>query len=131
MRTRTSFYLLGWGLAGFASLMLVWAMGALGVLAVEGDPADRMYFGVFAIGATAALLGRFRAAGMVRAALAMVFAIGGVTVIALALGMHNSPISSVAEIVGVNAMFAAMYGGAAWLFAQAARVERLADAPLA
>lgn len=130
MPSRIPFYALGFGLVLMASLMLFWLMGAVGVLAVEGDPADRMYLAVFAIGVVGALLAGFKARGMSRAALAMAFAIIGIAVIALAMGMHRSPISSVYEVVGVNAIFATIYAVASWLFAQAERIRGLADARL-
>lgn len=130
MPPKFPFYALGFGLMLMASLMLVWLMGAVGVLAVEGDPADRMYLAVFAIGIYGALLARFKALGMSRAALAMALAIAGIAVIALAMGLHRSPISSIYEVVGVNGIFFVMYVVASWLFAQAARVRGLVDARL-
>lgn len=130
MPSRIPFYALGIGLVVLASLMLFWIMGAVGVLAVEGDPADRMYLAVFAIGILGTLVVTFKARGMSRVALAMALAIAAITLIALAMGMHRSPISSIYEVVGVNGIFFVMYAVASWLFAQAARIQGLADARL-
>jgi len=46
-----------------------------------------------------------------------------VAVIALIAGKHQSPISSVAEILGLNGIFVALFIGSAWLFRRAAREE--------
>ena len=40
---------------------------------------------------------------------------------------HQSPISSVWEILGLNGMFAALFVGSAWLFRRAARRQPPAD----
>lgn len=130
MRSKGPFYALGFGLIVVASLLLLWAMGAVGVLAVEGDPADRMHLAVFAIGVIGALLARFRARGMSRVARAMAFAISVIALIALAMGMHRSPIGSIYEVIGVNGVFVLMYVISSWLFAQAERLEGLADSLL-
>lgn len=102
-----------------AASFLVWGVAAMGVVGVEGDPFDRLYLGVIAIGVGGAVLARFRAAGMVRALSAMAIAQAVVTVLALLLGKHDVAVSSVAEIVGLNGMFIALFVGAAWLFHRA------------
>lgn len=111
-------YVMAVGLAVATALFLVWGIGALGILGVEGDPADRMYFGVLAVGVAGSLVARFRPAGMAWAMLAMVFGLAVVCLAALVMGMHLAPYSSVAEIAGLNGMFALLFGGAAWLFWQ-------------
>ena len=42
-------------------------MGAVGVIGIEGDRADLMYFGVLAIGISGAIVARFQPDGMERA----------------------------------------------------------------
>jgi hypothetical protein len=116
------------GVALAAALILVWLMGAVGVIGVEGDRADLMYFGVLAVGIIGAIVARFRAHGMARALFAMALAQALVAVIALLAGKHRSPISSVAEILGLNAIFVALFVASAWLFLQAAREQTPADA---
>jgi hypothetical protein len=81
----------------------------------------RAMLGVGIVGAIAA---RFRPHGMSRALLATALACGVVAVIALIAGKHQSPISSVWEILGLNAMFATLFLGSAWLFRRAARSAR-------
>jgi hypothetical protein len=107
------------GLAVAAALMLVWSIGAVGVIGEEGDRADLMYFGVLAVGLIGAVIARFQPDGMARALLAMALAQGLVAVIALIAGKHQAPSSSVFEIVGVNGFFAALFVGSAWMFRQA------------
>ena len=59
MKMGNSMYKLGVGLALATPLLLAWMIGAVGVLGREGDPANWMSIGVFALGwicAIAALL---------------------------------------------------------------------------
>ena len=93
----------------------------MGILGVEGDPADLMYGGVIAVGVVGALLANFRARGMARALVATALAQALVGVIALILGKQRAEFSSVAEILTLTAFFVALFLGSAWLFRQAAR----------
>lgn len=104
-----------------AALFLAWVVLALGLVGVEGDPFDRLYGGVIAIGVFGAMLARFRAAGMARALAAAALAQVLVTALALALGKHQSPVTSIPELLGLNAIFVALFGLSAWLFLRAAR----------
>jgi hypothetical protein len=111
------------GVAVAAALLLVWLVGAVGVIGKEGDRADLMYFGVLAVGIIGAVIARFRPHGMARALLATALAQGLVAVIALIAGKHQAPISSVFEIVGLNGFFVALFIGSAWLFRHAGRQQ--------
>lgn len=112
-----------------SGLFILWLMGAVGIVGVEGDPADLMFFGVFAVGIGGAVLARLRppgaarALGMARAMLAMALAQALVGAVALAAGKHEAAISSVAEILGLTGMFVALFLGSAWLFLHAARKQ--------
>jgi hypothetical protein len=108
------------GAALGAALLLVWSVLAVGVIGTEGDPADLMYGAVLAVGIIGAAIARFQPQGMARALLAMALAQALVAVVALIAGKHQAPISSVSEIVGVNALFVALFAGSAWLFRRAA-----------
>lgn len=108
-------------LAVAAALLLVWAIGALGVIGAEGDPADHMYLGVLGVGIGGAVGAGFRAAGMARTLMATAAAQALVAVLALLMGEHRSPVTSVLEILGVNGMFVALFLGSAWLFRRAAQ----------
>jgi hypothetical protein len=111
------------GLALATGLFLVWGVAAMGVIGAEGDPFDSLYFGVLAVGLVGGLIARFQPRGMVRALLAMAVAQALVTVIALMVGKQESPVSSVAEIVGLNGFYIALFLGSAWLFSRAARLD--------
>jgi hypothetical protein len=111
------------GLALGTALFLVWLCLAVGVIGVEGDPADRMYIGVLAVGIIGAVMARLRPLGMARALFATALAVAVVTVIALLMGKHESPITSVAELVGLNGMFTALFLGSTWLFRRAAQEQ--------
>jgi len=60
---------------------------------------------------------------MARALFATALAVAVVTVIALLMGKHESPITSVAELVGLNGMFAALFLGSTWLFRRAGQEQ--------
>ncbi|WP_116040450.1 hypothetical protein [Amycolatopsis palatopharyngis] len=109
------------GIAVVTAFVLVWAIGAVGVIGREGDRADLMYGGVLAVGIIGAVIARFRPHGMARALLATAVAQAVVAVIALIAGKHQSPVSSVFEILGLNGFFVALFIGSAWLFRDAAR----------
>jgi GNAT superfamily N-acetyltransferase len=112
------------GVALATAFILVWLMGAVGIVGVEGDRADLMYLGVLAVGIIAATLARFQPQGMARALLATALAQALVAAIALIAGKHEAPISSVYEIVGLNGSFVALFIGSAWLFRNAERRSR-------
>jgi hypothetical protein len=119
-----------WGLAGAIAtpLFLFWVVGAVGVIGTSGDRADMMYLGVLAVWLIGVVVARFRAAGMARALVATALAQALVTLIAVIAGKHNSPVTSIWELLGVNAMFIVLFVGSAWLFRHAARRRAAADA---
>jgi hypothetical protein len=108
------------GVALAAAFMLVWLVGAVGVLGEEGDRADLMYAGVLAVGVLGAVIARFRPDGMARALLATALAQALVAVIALIAGKHEASITSMPELLGLNGLFCALFVGSAWLFRRAA-----------
>ena len=121
MKKRKTAYLSAVGVALAAAFILLWLMGAVGIIGVEGDRADLMYFGVLAVGLIGAIIARFRPQGMARALFAMALAQASVAVIALIAGKHRDPVTSVPELVGLNGFFVALFIGSAWLFRRAAR----------
>jgi len=121
MKKHKTAYRSALGVALAAALILLWSMGAVGIIGVEGDRADLMYFGVLAVGLIGALIARFRPQGMARALLATALAQASVAVIALIAGKHRNPVTSVPELLGVNGMFVALFVASAWLFRRAAR----------
>ena len=113
-------------LALATAFILVWLIGAVGVIGVEGDPFDLMYFGVLAVGIIRAITTRLQPHGMARALLATALAQALVTVIALIIGKHQSSASSVPEILILNGFFIALFLGSSRLFGNAARDETAA-----
>ena len=120
MQKNTTTYRLAILVALGSALLLCWGVLAMGVIGAEGDSFDLLYLGVLAAGVIAAAAVRFRPRGMVRVLLAMAVAHGVLTVVALILGKQESPVSSVAEIVGLNGFFAALFLASAWLFGRTA-----------
>ncbi|UXY17206.1 hypothetical protein N8I74_09420 [Chitiniphilus purpureus] len=102
-----------------ATLLLIWLSLGVGLIGRDGDPANRMYFGVIAVGAIGALSARLRPDGMVRALLGMALAQAVVAAIALARGL-GLPWSGPAEILLLNGIFIALFCCSAWLFRRAA-----------
>lgn len=109
------------GVALAAAFILVWLVGAVGVIGEEGDRADLMYGGVLAVGIIGGFIARFQPGGMARVLLAMAVVQALIAVIALIAGKHQVPNSSVLEILGLNGFFVALFIGSAWLFRHAAR----------
>jgi hypothetical protein len=116
----TTAYRFALALALATVLFLLWGAAAMGLIGAEGDRFDLMYIGVLAVGIIGAVLVRFKPQGMVRVLLGMAVTQALIAVIALLVGKHESPVSSVAEILGVNGMYVALFVGSAWLFRRAA-----------
>lgn len=117
--TNQAAYRSGLAVAAATALFLLWGMGALGIVGVEGDPADLMYLAVLAIGLAGAIVAGLRPEGMARS----MFVTAGATVlvglVALALGKHQAEYSSVLEILGLAGMFAALFAVSGMLFRKA------------
>jgi hypothetical protein len=110
------------GVALAAAFILVWLSLGVGIIGKDGDPANLMYFGVLAVGITAAVMARLRPAGMARALLATALAQALVAAIAL-MGRLGYPWSGPLEILALNGFFVALFVGSALLFRKAAREE--------
>src|SRR5687768_16687870 len=116
----TTAYRSGIGLALAAAFILVWLSLGVGIIGKDGDPANLMYFGVLAVGISGAITARLEPRGMARALFATALAQALVAAIALIAGL-GQPWSGPAEIVGLHALFIALFAGSAWLFRRAAR----------
>lgn len=125
--TASTAYRAAAGVALAAVFLLAWVIGAVGVIADSGDPADLMYGGVIAVGIIGAVLARFQAHGVARALFAMALAQALVGAIALVAGMVPA-YNSAYEILGLNGLFAALFVGSAALFRRAARERPPAEA---
>jgi hypothetical protein len=114
-------YRSGMALAIFSPLFLIWLIGALGLIGVDGDRADLMYAAVLAVGIVGSIVARFRPAGMARVLGAMALVQTAVAAIAIVAGKHESPVTSAFELLGLNAMFVALFLTASRLFRHASR----------
>lgn len=127
--TAASAYRLAIGSSLATAFLLIWVIGAVGLIGAEGNPADLMYGGVLAVGVIGSLIARLRPRGMARTLFAAALAQAAVATIALIAGEHHSPVTSVFEILGANAFFVALWTGSALLFKSAARERCPAAAP--
>ncbi len=103
-----------------ATLMLVWLSLGVGIIGADGDPANRMYFGVAAIGIIGTIIARTRAHGMARTLFAMAATQAAIAVIAVVARL-GLPYSGPAEILLLNGFFVVVFAAAGWLFSRAAR----------
>ena len=128
LTTANTYYRLAIGVAVATVLFLIWAIGALGIIGSGGRP-DLMYAGVLLVGAIGTVIARLRPRGMAMALLATALAQLLVAVIALIAGLQHTEGASVAEILGLNAMYAALFSLSAWLFHRAAQQQSPVAAP--
>jgi hypothetical protein len=100
------------------AFMVIWFSLGVGIIGRDGDPANRMYVAVVAMGMVGALLGRFKPRGMSLALGAAALVQFGVAAIAL-IAQLGLPWSGPAEIVLLNGFFVAWFASCAWLFRRA------------
>lgn len=119
MTTVTTSYRLGITVALLTTLFLLFGITALGINGAGGD-ADRMYLAVPAVLVVGAAVARLRAHGMALALLVTALTQVVLAVVALVAGYQDEPGASAIEILGINAMYTALFGVSAWLFRRAA-----------
>jgi hypothetical protein len=106
-------------------LLLIWLSLGVGIIGRDGDPANRMYFAVVAVGVAGSIVARFRPNGMARTSLAMALVQASIAAYAV-IAQLGLPWSGPAELILLNGFFVAWFGAAAWLFGRAARAESVA-----
>lgn len=106
------------------SLLLVWLSLGVGIIGGDGDPSNRMYFGVIAVGLIGAFIARFKPKGMAKTLIAMAIVQAVITLIAL-IKKLGLPYSGPAEILILNAFFIALFVFSSWLFRRAIRTSVL------
>ena len=121
----TTYYLLGVGAAAVTVLFLILAIGALGIIG-DGGRDDRMYLAVPAVLVLGTIVARLRAPGMFLALLATAATQLLVTVIALVAGLPEG--ASIVDVLGINAMYAALFCLSAWFFRRAADQDFMVSA---
>jgi len=109
-------YRIAVGFALFTGLFLIWVNMAVGIVGSEDNPANLMYFGVIAVGVISALIARFKPKGLARTMFLMAIAQAVIATAILALGLYQSPPSSVIDILGVNGFFVTLFVVAGLLF---------------
>lgn len=114
-KTNQLIYRLAMGATLLTALFLVWSNLAVGIIGSEDNPINLLYFGVLAVAAIGALVGRLRPDGMARALGATALTQVIVTLIALLV----EPNPEVLEILMVNGFFIVLWLGSAWLFLRA------------
>jgi hypothetical protein len=114
-----TYYRLAVAVALATVLFLILAIGALGIIGSGGRP-DRIYAAVLGVLVLGTVIARLRPAGMAVALAATALAQAVVSATALLAGLHQAEGASVVDIVGLTAMYAALFGLAAWLFWRAA-----------
>lgn len=113
------FYRAGAALALGVALLLIWINLAVGLIGSESHPANRIYFGVIAIGMIGAGLARLEPLGLARALFATALAQVLAPIIALAIWQPGS-VSDGVKVFGLNAVFVLLFAGSALLFRRAA-----------
>jgi hypothetical protein len=124
-RGGTTAYRAAVGVAVATALVLVWVNAAVGIIG-DDESFNVMYFGVLAVGMIGALIARLRPRGMARALFAMAIGQMLVPLIVLATPNLRSALMQPPGPVGVfvlNAFFAMLWIGSAWLFRKAAREQ--------
>ena len=116
-------YRAGLAVAVSSTLLLLWMIGALGVIG-SGGRQDLLYVGVVGVALVGSALARLRPRGMAVAMAATVAALLVVAVVALIAGLQDSPGASVPEILGLTAMYVTLFGLAGWLFRRSVPRER-------
>lgn len=111
------------GVALAAAVLLVWVNGAVGIIGSENNDANLMYGGVLAVAVIGAAIVRFQPRGMARTMYATVFAQALVAAIALVNRWGTEGQNWPRDILGVTAIFVALWFTSAWLFRTAARRE--------
>lgn len=104
-------------------VFLVLAIGALGIIGAGGRP-DRIYATVLAVAVVGTVAARLQPRWMVWTLVATAFTQVVVTATALLAGLHHTEGASVVDILGVNALYVALFATAAWLFRRASAEER-------
>ncbi|MDZ5621297.1 hypothetical protein SFC88_10690 [Nocardioides sp. HM23] len=116
----SSAYRLGLAVGLGTVLFLVWLLAAVGVMAESGYRGDLAYAGVLMSTLGGVVVSRLRPGSLADTTLATAVAIVGVTVLALIGGVHERPATSVAELLGLNAIFATGFAVSGLLFRRAA-----------
>jgi len=119
-------YRIGVGLAVFASALLLWFNGAVGIIGSEDNPANLLYLGVILAALVGSVASRFRAGGMalaMAAAAALQVIVGVLAVLrGWGAGSENWP----RPVIVLSIVFGLIWLSSAALFRRAARARQAA-----
>lgn len=101
------------------ALSLFWLVGAVGVMAEEGYRGDLAYAGLLASVAGGAVVARLRAGPMAQTMLGAAVAVLVLAALAVVGGVHDRAATSLLELLGTNAVFAAGFALSGLLFRRA------------
>jgi hypothetical protein len=119
-RSSSTAYRLGAALALALALLLVWINGAVGIIGSEREAANLLFGVVLAVATAGAFAARFRPEGLAKAMAAAALAQILVPAAALAFGAGGAALILAPEVIGLTAVFTALWLLAAWLFRKAA-----------
>lgn len=126
MKTQKSTYKYAFGLLIACGLLIIWMNLAVGIIGDSDDLANLMYVGVLALGATGALMVRFKPAGMMYTAFVMAKAIVIVPIVAIGMGRHlDGSTPPLGTFIVLHLIFAAFFFGAGVLFRRASQEQTL------
>lgn len=117
-RSGNAAYRAGVGVTLAGAFLMVWLNGAVGIIGSENDDVNAVYLVLLMGLFTGAVVSRFRPHGLMRTTAATAAGIVVITAVALLAGW-GAPESGPRQIIGVNALFFAIFGGAAALFREA------------
>lgn len=128
MQQSNVIYRIATGLGLASGLFLIWSNLAVGLIGSEDNPANAMYLAVIAIGVIGVVAAKFKAAKMAYALFGMAATQLIITLISISLGLHNSPGSSVTELLSINGFFITLFVVSGLLFQWAAEENSQAKA---
>lgn len=119
MKPPTS-YRLGIAVALGSVLLLLFGVGALGVIGSGGE-ADRVFLAVPAVLVLGSLVARLRVPEMSVALLATALTQVLAPIVAFAFGLEGTEGASLIDVLGLTAMFTGLFLVSAWFFRRAAQ----------
>ena len=118
-KTGNTAYRVAAGLALAGMFLLVWLNAAVGIIGTERNDANLMFGGVIAVGVIGAVIARFQAVGMAQTLVAMGLAQLTIAAIALIGGLGATGPAWPSDVLGLTAVFAALWFASALLFRRA------------
>jgi len=116
-------YRAGAAIALAVSFLSFWINLAVGIVG-EDNPANVNYFGLVVMAAAAGFAGEFRPKGMARATLCTAAATAFVAMLVVTAPINAAVPGLTPRVLGISAIFTAMWLASAGLFASAARAAR-------